>query len=237
MLLFIRSLAYNILFFGLTCPLLVIFSPALLLPPKASHYIAITWCRLNMWFLKITCNLECQLIGLENIPDHPVLFASKHQSTWETLAFTPILSVPVFILKKELIYIPFFGGFLKKAGMIAVDRKTGASSLKTLMETAKKRLARGRSIVIFPEGQRSYPGERPKYQRGILALYEALQVPVVPIALNSGLFWPRRAFIKKPGIITVQFLPPIPAHVERSQFMQLLEDTIETASAKLAERE
>lgn len=239
MILFLRSLLYNILFFGLTCPLLIIFSPALLLPAKIANFISSSWCWLNILFLKAICNLNYQLIGMDNIPKnistHPVIFASKHQSTWETLALIIILNGPVFILKKELLNIPFFGGFLKKAGMIPIDRGSGVSSLKKAIEEAKDRLQKGRSIIIFPEGRRSRLGENLKYQRGIVVLYEHLNVPVIPIALNSGLFWPRKSFIKKPGTITVEFFPPIPPNLDRNRFMKILEDTIETNSTRLAD--
>ncbi len=234
MILYIRSLIYNILFFGLTCPLLIIFSPTLLLSPKIANFISSTWCWLNIWFLKPVCNLKYKVVGFENIPDYPVLFAAKHQSTWETLALIFILKGPVFILKIELLNIPFFGGFLKKADMIAVDRKAGGSMLRLIVEAAKDRIGKGRSIIIFPEGRRTKPGEHLKYQRGIASLYEHLNVPVIPVALNSGLFWPRKSFLKKPGVVTVQFLPPILPGMDRDQFMTLLEDTIEKASAKLA---
>ena len=138
------------------------------------------------------------------------------------------------MLKKELLSIPLFGWFLKRAGMIAVDRKGGASALRSMARQATETLESGRSILIFPEGTRVAPGQTRPYQPGVAALYTQQKVPVVPVALNSGLFWGRRAFFKKPGTIVVQILPPIPPGLDRKAFMRDLESRIEPASAALA---
>jgi 1-acyl-sn-glycerol-3-phosphate acyltransferase len=138
------------------------------------------------------------------------------------------------VLKRELLHIPMFGWYMRKVGMIAVDRSRGASALKQMVREAQATFAAGRSIAIFPEGTRTAPGEHKPYQPGVAALYTQLGVPVVPIALNSGLFWGRKAFLKKPGTITLQILPAIPPGLDRKTFMKRLESSIEDASKALA---
>jgi 1-acyl-sn-glycerol-3-phosphate acyltransferase len=150
------------------------------------------------------------------------------------LALVVVLRDPVFILKKELLAIPFFGWYARRAGMIGVDRKGGAAALKRMMADARAARDAGRPLVIFPEGTRTAPGAAARYQTGIAALYQMLNVPVVPVALNSGLFWARRAFVKQPGTITLEMLPPIAPGLPRDPFMRRLQDEIEGASKRLA---
>src|SRR5690606_21388864 len=147
------------------------------------------------------------------------IVAAKHQSAWDTMAFYWVLDDAAYVLKKELLSIPLYGWCARKARMIGVDRSGGAKALRAMVEQAQNCLAEGRPIVIFPEGTRTAPGRRSAYHPGIAALYTRLGVPVVPVALNSGLFWGRRSFIKQPGRIVVQFLPPIPPGLERRAFM------------------
>jgi 1-acyl-sn-glycerol-3-phosphate acyltransferase len=144
------------------------------------------------------------------------------------------LNYPAFVLKRELLSIPLFGWYLRKVGMIAVDRAAGASALRNMARQASEAFAEGRSILIFPEGTRVPPGESRPYHPGVAALYTQLKVPVVPVALNSGLFWGRRSFVKRPGTVTVQFLPPIPPGLDRKAFMRELESRIEAAAMVLS---
>lgn len=230
----VRAVAFNVAFWVVTAILAVAYLPLLAFPPYATIAGANTWIRAMLWLLRVIVGLDYRVVGASNRPAGPVLIAAKHQSAWETLALVTILRDPVFILKKELLAIPFFGWYARRAGMIGIDRKGGAAALKRMMAAARATRDVGRPIVIFPEGTRTTPGTPPRYQTGIAALYQMLDVPVVPVALNSGLFWGRRAFLKRPGTITLEMLPPIAPGLPRDAFMRRLEDAIEDASNRLA---
>lgn len=191
------------------------------------------WIDGTLFLLKHVTGIDYRIIGAENLPSTPAVYASKHQSAWETLFLSRYLDYPAFVLKKELLSIPLFGWFIAKAGMIAIDRKAGASALRSMARQATETLEAGRSILIFPEGTRVAPGQSHPYQPGVAALYTQLKVPVVPVALNSGLYWGRKAFIKQPGTIVVEFLPPIPPGLDRKAVLKELENRIETAATAL----
>lgn len=214
----------------------IICLPLLLASTSTILAAARCWIAGILWLLKICVRLDSQETGVENLPQQPVLFAAKHQSAWETLYFSSRLRNPAFVLKKELMLIPIFGWFLARSGMIAIDRKGKAAALKKMIADVKATLANGRSVVIFPEGTRVIPGDSKTYQPGVAALYAQLNVPVVPIALNSGLFWGRKAILKKPGTIQVEYLPAILPGLDRKTFMRELEARIEGASKKLADQ-
>jgi 1-acyl-sn-glycerol-3-phosphate acyltransferase len=164
-----------------------------------------------------------------------VIIACKHQSSWETLTFTKLLPNSAIVLKRELLFIPIVGWAMARAGNIAVERGEGARALRGLIRQAKAAIAEGRSILIFPEGTRVAVGDDRPYHFGVAALYRQLGVAVVPVALNSGLFWGRRKFVKQPGVISVEVLPAIPKGLGRDAFMTTLKDRIETATARLVE--
>ena len=185
------------------------------------------------WLLRVIAGTKLDVRGLEHLPIGAALIASKHQSAWDTFGLIPLLHDPALVMKAELGRIPLYGWFARKFGMILIPREKRAAALKQLLRDAKARAADGRHILIFPEGSRQAPGAPPDYKSGIAALYEALDVPCVPIALNTGVFWPRRSFIRRPGRMIVEFLPPIPAELPRQAFMQTLQDRIETATARL----
>jgi len=157
----------------------------------------------------------------------------KHQSAWDALVLPVVLGDPAVVVKRELLLLPFYGWYAARAGSIAIDRKAGAGALRRMLAKAGPVAAAGRPIVIFPEGTRVAPGERRPYQPGVAALYQALSLPVVPAAVNSGLFWGRRSFVKRPGQIVLEFLEPIPPGRPRLQLMTELEQRIETATAAL----
>jgi len=185
--------------------------------------------------LRVILGITSEVRGKENLPaDGKYLVACKHQSTWETLNIQNLIKDPVVIFKKELIYIPIFGQAILLAGSIAIDRSQGKKALFQMIKGSKDKLAQGRPIFIYPEGTRSAPEKAGHYHAGIYFLYHTLKAPVVPIALNSGYFWPRRGFLKKPGHIIVEILPPIMPGLDRGKFMKTLEETIEKASQKLA---
>jgi 1-acyl-sn-glycerol-3-phosphate acyltransferase len=233
----IRSLLFNVGWYLGSAVIAVVGSPILLLPRRAVVRWAQVWIHFCLGWLRLTCRLTHAVTGVENLPAGPVLIASKHQSTWETLAYTLLFRDAAIVLKRELLFIPVVGWAMARAGNIAVARGDGASALRGLVKQAKAVIADGRSIVIFPEGTRVAPGDQRAYQVGVAALYRQLGVPVVPVALNSGLFWGRRKFIKWPGQLTVAILPPIPPGLDRATFLASLRERIETATHQLVTKE
>jgi 1-acyl-sn-glycerol-3-phosphate acyltransferase len=187
----------------------------------------------SLWLLKWIVGTRMEVRGRERLPKLPYLVASKHQSAWDTFALIPIFSDPAVVMKAELRHIPFHGWFSRKFEHVFVARERGPGALRQLLRDAKARAAAGREVVIFPEGTRRPPGAPPDYKPGVVALYEGLDLPCVPIAINSGLYWPRRSFMRYPGTIVVDILDAIPAGLPRAQFREELQRRIETASARL----
>lgn len=231
-----RSLLFNLLFGLWTAIIFVVSLPTLLLPRDAAWAMGRLWVRGMTLLLRVTVGLRHRVLGAEHRVAGPAIYAAKHQSAWDTLAFALLLDQPAYVLKKELIRVPLFGAYLRRCGMIPVDRQGGASALKRLLADARAAVAEGRSILIYPEGTRTPPGERRPFHPGVAALYGDLGIPVVPVALNSGLFWGRRSFHKMPGRITLQFLPPIAPGLPRKEFMAALQRGIEDQSDRLAAR-
>lgn len=231
--LFLRSLTFNLLFGAWTGFLAVAGTPLLLLPVGATWALARLWIGGGLALLSAIVGLRHRVIGLELRPAGPAIYAAKHQSAWDTLVLSVLLDRPAFVLKQELLRVPFFGWYLKRCAMIPVDRQGRAAALKRMLTAAHRAAAAGRPVLIFPEGTRVPPGERRPYQPGIAALYGHLDLPVVPIALNSGLFWGRRSFGKRAGTITLQFLPALPAGLPRKAFVKELEARIQDAVTRL----
>jgi len=229
----VRSLAFNILFYLNLALFLLLGAEFFFTPRKWSIRALQAWARTSLWLLRVVAGIGMEVRGREHIPRGAALVAGKHQSTWETFAILPLLDDPAMVLKKELAYIPFFGWFIYKFRMIPVERSSGSAALRRLLALAADRIAEGRQVVIMPEGTRRAPGDPPDYKPGAAALYGRLDVPCVPFALNSGLYWPRRRFRRFPGTIIIEFLPAIPAGLSRKEFQQRLETAIETASAGL----
>ena len=233
MLVIVRSIVFNVLFY---LNLLVHFLaaiPTLVLPRRAIVEVAKFWARVNLMLLRYVCGIQVEFRGLERIPRGAVLVASKHQSLWETFALLLILPDAAYIMKRELLWIPFFGWYAWKAGMIPVDRSKGSQALVDMNACARRELARNRQIIIFPEGTRRPPGAEPRYKYGVVSLYSAMDVPCLPIALNSGLFWPRRSMRRYPGTIRVEVLDPIPPGLGKEAFFQRLQRDVEAATARL----
>jgi 1-acyl-sn-glycerol-3-phosphate acyltransferase len=231
-----RSVVFNLVFYLNLVAYLLVAVPVLLLPRRYMLALAKHWAKTNLWLLRVLCGIKTEFRGLEKIPRGGLIVASKHQSMWETFALLPYFEEPTFILKRELMWIPFFGWCLWKTQMIAVDRGARGPALTTMTEQAKAEvLLRGRQIVIFPEGTRRPAGAEPQYKFGVAHLYSEIGVPCVPVALNSGLFWPRRSFRRFPGTVVVQVCDPIAPGLDKSAFIARLQDTIETASNKLLE--
>jgi 1-acyl-sn-glycerol-3-phosphate acyltransferase len=230
----IRSLLYNIVFYVVTAVMLIATLPVFFfLPQSAAMSVVRNWARLCIYLLGVITGTRAEIRGLENIPPGGAIVASKHQSAWETMALVPMLANPTIVMKKEIRWFPIFGQYTIKTGMIHVDRHGKAAALRALSERAREELDEHRQIIIFPEGTRRTPGAPPDYQTGIALLYRSLDTPVVPVALNSGLYWPRRSFLRYPGTILVEFLPPIPPGLDSRTFLTRLESIIETASNRL----
>jgi len=230
---YIRSIAFNALFYLNTLFFLVIALPTFFMPYRAIIAVAKSWGRVNLMLLRAVAGIDCEIRGREKIPKGPIIVAAKHQSAWETFALLPLLDSPVFILKRELQWIPVFGWLTIKGRMVPVDRGGGSQALTAMIERARIELAADRQLIIFPEGTRRAPGAEPRYKVGVSHLYAAEGVPCVPIALNSGLFWPRRSLWRVPGTVVAEVLDPIPPGLDKETFFAQLQSDIETATARL----
>jgi 1-acyl-sn-glycerol-3-phosphate acyltransferase len=229
----LRALLYNIGFFGGTALLVVLGLPLLAGPRRWTIALARFWTWSMFVWLKLVVGLDYEVRGREHLPRGPVILALKHQSAWDTLALFRLFEDPAVVLKRELLSIPLFGWYLSKSGAIPVDRKGRSAALKRLMAAAERAKQAGRPIAIFPEGTRGPVGGKLPYQSGVAALYGQLRLPLVPVALNSGLYWARNSFMKKRGTVLVQILPAIEAGLDRRRALALLEERIETATAAL----
>ena len=231
--LIVRSVVYNILFYLNLLVFVIAAIPTFWMPYRCIVEVAKAWGRTSTWLLRVICGTEVDIRGIEKIPWGPLLVASKHQSTWETFALLSLFADPTFILKRELRWLPFFGWYTWKGRMIPVDRGARAQALAGIARDARIELARGRQIIIFPEGTRRPAGAEPNYKYGVVHLYAETGVPCLPIALNSGLYWPRRSIVRYPGTIRVDILDPIPPGLDKETFAARLRSTIEEATAQL----
>jgi 1-acyl-sn-glycerol-3-phosphate acyltransferase len=231
--LLLRSVLFNITFIGWTALVSIGGVPLLFGPPHLIQYAALIWSRGTFALLRHVVGLDWEVRGDRNALRGRPLIAANHQSAWDTIVFFQLLNRTTFVLKKELTMIPFFGWLVWREGQIAVDRKAGAAAMRRMLRDARAKLDEKREIVVFPQGSRVAPGEKVPYQPGVVALYEALGVPVVPLAHNSGMFWGRRSFIKRPGKIVMEILPEIPAGLPRAEFRRVLEERIEGATRRL----
>lgn len=230
----LRSILFNLWFFGWTPLVGLACLPVLLCRWRRVNRFGRWWAGSILAGARLLCGLRSEIRGLERLPEGPCIVAMKHQSAWDTLAAPQFLDCPAFVLKRELMRVPVFGWYLARCRMLPIDRGGAGQALKALIAAAEARKAEGRPIVIYPEGTRRAPGDPPAYHVGVAGLYLALDLPVVPVALNSGLYWRRQAFAKRPGTIRVEVLEPIPPGLDRRLFMRTLQERIETASARLA---
>ncbi len=231
--LLLRSLLFALLFYLSTATFVVGGSFLLFGPRRWAMAGLKAHAIVSLWLLRWVVGTRIEVRGRDKLPKTPYLVAAKHQSAWDTFALIPIFTDPAMVMKWELSLIPFYGWFSRKFEHVFVRRERGPAALRNLIRDAKDRAAAGREIVIFPEGTRRPPGAEPDYKSGAVALYEGLGLPCVPLALNSGLYWPRRQLIRYPGTIVIEILNPLPPGLPRAEFKAELERRIETASARL----
>jgi 1-acyl-sn-glycerol-3-phosphate acyltransferase len=232
---FLRSLVYNVLFYLLLVCWIIIAIPTFLMPRWALLNVARYWARSSIWLLRVICNTRVEYRGTEKIPKGPLIVASKHQSMWETFALLQFFEQPLYILKRELTWIPFFGWYLIKVNMIGINRRAGGRALIEMARRAGEEVRRGRQLIIFPEGTRTPVDAPPRYKHGVGQIYLDCRVSCLPVALNSGLFWPRRTFMRYPGTIVVEFLDPLPPGLKRDEFIARIRTVIDEATARLVE--
>ncbi len=233
----LRSFLFNVLFVAWNILVHVFYLPLLVMPRRFLVRGARIWAKVTFALLAAICGLRHEIRGLENLPKQPCILASKHQSAWDTLIFALVVNGPSFVFKQELLWVPPLGWYIRHAGGIPINRKGGGVALRKMVATARAVLNAGQYIIIFPEGTRVPPGEHRVYHPGVTAFYSQLAVPVVPVAVNSGLFWGRRSFLKKPGVIVLEFLPPIAPGLARKAFTARLEESIESASMRLLQEQ
>ncbi len=224
----VRSVLFNAAFFGWTVFSLLASLPALALPYSVTVFLQRVWARGVMALMRVLVGIRYEVRGTP--PAGAVLVADKHQSAWDTIIWHVLFPHPAVVLKRELLDIPVYGWFCRKSRMIPVDRRGGAGALKAMLRISQVAIDAGRQIIIFPEGTRTAPGARLPYQPGVAAIYKHLGVEAVPVAVNSGLYWPRHKFLRHPGTIVLEYLAPIAPGLDRRAFMAALEERIETAT-------
>jgi 1-acyl-sn-glycerol-3-phosphate acyltransferase len=228
-----RSVLFNVLFYVNVTVHMIAALPTFVLPHTALHVFIRSYARTSLWLLRVICGTKVEWRGVANIPDGACIVACKHQSAWDTFGLYALLDDPAYVLKRELMWIPLFGWYMWKAGLIAIDRGAGLSALSRMTARAQRVLQQSRQLVIFPEGTRRPPGAEPAYKPGVAFLYRKAGVPCVPLALNSGVFWPRRSWLRYPGTIVVEALEPIPPGLDRKVFFARLQTVVEEATARL----
>lgn len=230
---FIRSLFLMLWMWGSVLIVGTLGAPYVFLSPLGGARVMEVWAKVMRFGAKWIAGITYEVRGLEHLPDGPIMIAAKHQSVLDTIIPTLFTNMPVYVLKQELLNLPIFGWYCRKAGLIAIDRSGHMSALKAMVAQAKERFEQGRPLIIFPEGTRQMIGAEPDYKPGVAAIYMMLGVPCVPLALNTGTSWPAKGFMRYPGKVVFEFLPVIPPGLKRGPFMELLESRIEEASQAL----
>jgi 1-acyl-sn-glycerol-3-phosphate acyltransferase len=229
----LRSFIFNALFMPITAFCAVIGMALLPFDARFTRRFIRLWARSIIWLLRVICGIRLRVTGLEHLAPGAAIIASKHQSAFDTFVWPALLEQTSYVLKRELLNLPFWGRVARHSGAVAVDRDGGGAALRGMVRDAKRVLDEGRPLVIFPEGTRSAPGERVPYQPGVAALVMGSGVACYPVATNSGLRWGRRAFHKTPGVIAISILPALPAGLARKPLMEALESQIEAETARL----
>ena len=228
--LYIRSAAFNVAFYLNLVVQMIFWTPFYFLAPRRlAWFVPKFWSRSSVWLMEKLAGIRMEISGIENLPEGSYILAPKHQSLIDTIAFLPYIPDPLYILKRELRWIPFFGWYIMKMRMVPVDRGRRTKALKDVIARTREEMRENRQLIIYPEGTRRAPGAEPSYKWGIVELYGELNIPVVPVAHQAGLFWPRRKFLRYPGTIKARFLPPIPAGLDKEEMQARL--VAETESA------
>lgn len=229
-----RSLLFLAWMYGLLVVMGLIWLPSLILPREVLMFGIRLYTRLVRWGLRVICGIRTEFRGLEHVPAGPVIYAAKHQCMWDVFIPFLILDDPVITMKRELLWYPFFGLYALKSKMIPIDRAGGGRTVRKMLAAAESRSKEGRQFVIFPEGTRHPPGANAGYfSAGTGAFYKRLGVPCVPVATNSGLCWPARGLLRRPGTIVYEVLKPIPPGLDRRELIGKLEAAIEPAAERL----
>jgi 1-acyl-sn-glycerol-3-phosphate acyltransferase len=223
---FVRSLVFQLAFILWFVFVGMMATPFLLLGPRASRLVIRSWSAGVVVLSRWVVGIDFQVSGREHLPPAPFIVASKHQSTWETCALAVLFDDGVYVLKRELMWIPFFGWYAGRGGNIAIDRSTGRKAVQRMLNQARRMVGGGTNIIIFPEGTRTPVGDAPELKPGIVGLYRALALPVVPVSLDSGRYWPRRGFLRYPGTIKLRILPSLPPGLDKTTFLTRLHQDI-----------
>jgi 1-acyl-sn-glycerol-3-phosphate acyltransferase len=231
----LRSILFTVSFYANISILMILSLPTLAMSHRIQLVFIRSWAFSSLWLLRVICGTRIEWRGVQNIPAGACIVACKHQSFLETFAVYKILDDPSFVLKRSLMWIPVFGWHMAKAKVIPIDRGAGVSALSRMTARAREVLGRARQVVIYPEGTRRPPGAEPTYKSGVAYLYDKTGAACVPLALNSGLYWPRRSFMRYPGTVVIEALEPIVPGLKRRAFLALLQSRLEEASARLLE--
>jgi len=230
---FLRSLVFNLAFYVATVLIAVLGAPLLAGPASGARRVMNFWAQVTVALLRLICGVRVEVRGLERIPPGASVLASKHQSAFDTIIWLSLLPDVAYVIKKDLLAIPFYGWYARKAGMIPVDREGGGPALRGMLRVAQHRLAEGRAVLIFPEGTRTTPGVRVPYLPGVVAIAGASPAPVLPVATDSGRVWGRRVLLRRPGVIRISVLPPLPPGLSRARLLAALEEAIEGETDRL----
>ncbi len=228
-----RSLLFVVVFYLWTATLSILALSTLLMPRRALMIVFRLWARSVIALLAVCCAIKVEVRGTERVPKGHALIAAKHQCMFDVFAQFAWLPDSCFVMRKELMRIPFFNWFSWKSRMIVIDREGGAKALRQMLRDGQARMKEERQLLIFPEGHRGEPGHAGDYQVGVAALYRELGLPAHLVATNSGVHWPAHGFLRRPGTIVFEYLEPIPPGVKRADFMRLMEERIEAASKAL----
>lgn len=228
----LRSVLYLVAFLSWTVFCCIILLPCLV-RERWTNAGSKFWVKGILFLARIVARVSYRIEGRENLPNAPCIVACQHQTSYETFLLMALLDRPIFVLKRELIWIPFIGWYMSRGGLVGIDRSAGAAAMRKTLRATKAALARGRQVIIFPQGTRTPRGVIVPYRPGIVALYAHSGVPVIPAALNSDYCWGKSRLLKRPGVITVKFLPALPTGLDKEQMLALLQQTIEDASRTL----
>ena len=229
----IRTIIFYILLSFWTIFLGILCLPYLVLPNQLLRSPVIIWIKGIFILLKLACGITHEVRGLKNIPNEPVVIVSKHQSAFETFALFYYFKKCFFIHKKQLFYIPIFGQYLMKSNMVSIDRNAGPSAMRKILFEIKKHFDDGRSIIIFPEGTRKRPGDKPNYKTGFVGIYNEVNRKILPVAVNSGLYWPKHTIFMKRGHIIIDIQECVETNLNKDEVFNKVVETIETATNKI----